>query len=482
MNTRHRTRLLPVLALGLAAAASHSSAAFAADADAATLARIRDAALQGNWAYTHLAELTDSIGPRLSGSPGYDAAVQLVAAHMRALGAEVTLQPVKVPHWVRGVETGELVSYPGQPRGLTQKLHLVALGGSGATPAEGITARVLAVKDMAELQARAKEVPGSIVVFTAKFDQNLAENGHAETAYGQNGIYRRSGPAEAAKLGAAATLIRSVGGAEYRLPHTGSTNFPNGQKPAPCAALSAEDADMIARLAARGPVSLKLVLTPQLLPDHDTFNVIADWKGREKPNEYVIVSGHLDSWDLGTGAIDDGVGVYGAAGAIETLQRLGIRAKRTIRLVAWANEENGGRGGRAYLEAAGADGVARHVAAYESDTGGGRSLGLDAAVTRESIPLLQPVIDALAPLGATTLARQEGGVGADISPLQAEGVPGFAMLPDTRHYFDYHHTPADTFDKVAPEDMKGHVATAAVLAYFLAEMEQPLPRFKTLGR
>lgn len=450
----------------------------AAGADAATLARIRDAGMQSDWAYQHLEEMTDSVGPRLSGSPGYDAGVQLLAAHMRALGAEVTLQPVKVPHWVRGLETGELTAYPGQPKGLTQKLHLTALGGSGATPAAGLTAKVVAVKDFAELQARAAEVPGNIVVFTAKWDQNLADNGHAEQAYAQNGQYRREGPAQAVALGAAAVLIRSVGGADYRLPHTGGTRFPAGKPPSPAAALAAEDADLIARLAKRGPVSLKLVLTPQTLPDHDTFNVIADWKGREKPEEIVVVSGHLDSWDLGTGAIDDGVGVYGGAGVLEVLKTLNLRPRRTIRLVGYANEENGGRGGRAYLDAAGGAAAAvSHAAAIESDIGAGRPLGIEAAVTPGSVSLLAPVAEALQPLGATLIDRVDARVGADIGPLQGVGVPGFAMLPDTRHYFDYHHTPADTFDKVDPWNMKAHVATTAVLAYYLAEMEAPLPRF-----
>ncbi|MET0280607.1 MAG: M20/M25/M40 family metallo-hydrolase [Steroidobacteraceae bacterium] len=478
MKTRIRRLQFAVLTISLLGAAGLCQPAQAAGADAATLGRIRDAGMKSDWAYQHLAEMTDSVGPRLSGSPGYDAAVQLLAAHMRALGAEVTLQPVKVPHWVRGLETAELTSYPGQPRGLIQKLHLTALGGSGATPAAGITARVVAVKDMAELTARAREVPGSIVVFTARFDQNMADNGLADVAYGQNGWYRRSGPSEAAKLGAVATLIRSVGGADFRLPHTGSTRFADDQKHSPSAALAAEDADMIARLAARGPVSLKLVLTPQILPDHDTFNVIADWKGRDKPDEIVLVSGHLDSWDLGTGAIDDGIGVYGSAGVIAVLKDLNLRARRTIRVVGYANEENGGAGGRAYLQAAGgAAAAATHAAVIESDSGAGRPLGFEAAVTTGSASQLEPLVDVLLPLGATAITRVDQRVGADIGPLQGVGIPGFGMKPDTRHYFDLHHTPADTFDKVDPVDMQAHVASLGVLAYFLAEMDTPLPRF-----
>ena len=469
-------RKLMLSIVGVLATMPLCAAEPAAAVDGATLARIRDASMHSDWAMTNLAALTDRIGPRLSGSPQLEAAVQQVAATMRTLGATVQLQPAKVPHWVRGLEQGSLVEYIGRPSGITQKLHLTALGNSAATPAAGLTARVVVVQDYEELNKRAAEVRGAIVLFHTRFDQRLADNGEAGTAYGQSVRYRNGGASAAAALGAVAALVRSVGGADYRLPHTGNTSFKPGQAAIPAAALSAEDADLVQRLAAQGPVSMNLLLTPQTLPDADSFNVIADWRGREKPDEVVIVSGHLDSWDLGTGAVDDGAGVYAAAGVIEVLRQLNLHPRRTIRFVAWTNEENGGRGGKAY--AAALSGKAdKQIAAIESDEGGGRALGISAAVRPESLAALRPVIDALRPIGATALKHNEGDAGADIEPLQVMGVPGFSPLVDARSYFSYHHTAADTLDKVEPQSLQSQVATMAVLAYFLAEMPEPLPRY-----
>lgn len=440
----------------------------------AALAQIRTAAMSSDWSWKRLQDLTDKIGPRLSGSPQQAAAVTQVAAAMRALGAEVTLQPAKVPHWVRGEERAELTDYPGRPDGVTQHLHLTALGGSSATPASGLRARVLVVRDFEELHARAAEVRGSIVLFDSHFDQRLADNGMALTAYGQAGEYRFLGPAEAASLGAAAALVRSIGGANYRLPHTGATIWKE-QAPIPTAALAAEDSDLIVRLAAGGPVTMKLLLTPETLADADSFNVIADWPGSELPKEYVVVSGHLDSWDLGTGATDDGIGVTAAAGVIQVLQQLKLHPRRSIRFIGWTNEENGTRGSKAYFDSLG-HALDGQCAAIESDEGAGRALGIIAAVAKGSSVKLQPVADALAPIGATALEEREDEVGTDIGPLQAAGVPGFAPLVDARHYFDYHHTAADTLDKVDPVNLQSQVATMAVLAYYLADLPTCLPR------
>ena len=459
-----------------------ANAAVAPDAQpgaqqAAVLARIRDAAMSSDWAWQRLSDLTDKIGPRLSGTLQLTAAINQLADAMRSPPAHVTLQPVKVPHWVRGEEQAELVDYPARPAGVTQRLHLTALGSSSATEAKGLTARVVVVRDFAELNNRSEDVRGNIVLFDARFDQRLADNGYAGEAYRQNGVYRFKGPSAAAALGAAAALVRSVGGADFRLPHTGATMWKDKQAAIPAAALSAEDADLVARLAAAGPVSLKLILTPKTLADADSSNVIADWPGREKPGEYVIVSGHLDSWDLATGATDDGVGVIGAAAVIEILRQLDLHPRRTIRFIGWTNEENGSRGSKAYFASVDHS-IETQTAAIESDDGAGRSLGVDAAVTKDAMATLQPVIDALGPIGATVLRRRDGELGADINPLQGAGVPGFAPLVDTRHYFDYHHTAADTLDKVEPQSLRSQVATMAVLAYFLAELPEPLPRFK----
>lgn len=438
------------------------------------LAQIRDAALRSDWAYERLADLTDLIGPRLSGSAGAAAAVQQVAEAMRQLGARVTLQPVKVPHWVRGAETAELVDYRGRPAGLSQKVVLTALGGSGATPAAGLTAPVLVLRSFDELAARAAEVKGRIVLFDVPFDQQMAERGEAGAAYGQGARYRVGAPRAAAQLGAAAVLVRSVGGADFRLPHTGATSLGDDLR-IPAAAVTAEDALLMGRLAARGPVTMRLTLTPQILPDADSFNVIADWPGSDKADEVVVVSGHLDAWDLGTGAQDDGTGVASAMAVIETLKRLELRARRTIRVIAWMNEENGGRGGRAYFDAHKHD-LGRQFAAIENDEGGGRPFGVLGSVEPRAEQLFAPLKAALLPIGAGVFNRRDALGPGDLRELERAGVPVFEPLVDAHSYFSYHHTAADTLDKVDPDNLRRHVAVMTTLAWFLANLDQPLGR------
>jgi carboxypeptidase Q len=473
-------RAVLAMAVGCGAAAAGTSADpptqhTVTAVPAATLARIVSAAMQSDWAYQRLADLTDKVGPRPAGSAGFAAAATQVADAMRAIGAQVSLQPAKVTHWVRGEERGELIDYAGRPPGITQQLHLTALGSSATTGAGGLEARVIVVRDFNDLQAHAAEVRGRIVLFDSRFDQRLADNGRAGAAYGQAGQYRVHGPAAAAALGAAAALVRSIGGADYRLPHTGVTQWNDGQQPIPAGALSAEDSDLIKRLVAQGPVTMRLLLTPQSLPDTENFNVIADWPGTVHPDEYVVVSGHLDSWDLGTGATDDGSGVMAAAGVVQVLAQLQLHARRSIRFIGWADEEYGGRGGRAYLESLG-EAIGSQCAALESDLGAGRALGVQAAVAAGALDTLQPVMNALAPIGATVLEASLGEVGTDIGPLQEAGVPSFSPLADTRHYFDYHHTAADTLDKVDPVNLQSQVATMAALAFFLADRADCLPR------
>ena len=464
------------LLIAAAPALAETSQGDRPEADAAVLSRIESTAISSSWAWDELETLTDTIGPRLSGSPQLSAAIDQLAHELRALGAQVTLQPSKVDHWVRGESQAELVSYPGQPPGVMQRLQLTSLGGSSATPTGGIEADVIVIRDFDDLHARATQVRGAIVLFDSRFDEALAENGHAGPAYGRAVQYRAKGPSEAASLGAAAALVRSIGGADYRLPHTGLTEWNDHQAPIPAAALSSEDADLVMRLSARGPVRMRLLITAQTLPDADSFNVIADWPGYESPHEYVVVSGHLDSWDLGTGAIDDGVGVVAAAGVIQTLQQLKLHARRTIRFIGWTDEEFGGRGAGTYSNSLGSA-ISGHCAAIESDAGAGRLLGLLAALPKPSLAALKPVTEALAPLGATLLLQQDRAVGTDIAPLQAAGVPGFAPLVDTRRYFDYHHSAADTLDKVDRRYFQSQVAAMSVLAYFLADRPDCLPRY-----
>ena len=463
-----------LLSMLLGSVVSAGALAAAPGNDPAALAHVRDTALQSDWAYARLADMTDLIGPRLSGSAGAAAAVEQVAATMRGLGATVTLQPVKVPHWVRGVETAEIVDYAGRPQGVSQRVVLTALGGSGATPAAGLTAPVNIVKSFEELTARAAEVKGAIVLIDAPFDQEMAERGLAGVTYGQGSRFRFGGPKAAAELGAAAALVRSIGGADFRIPHAGATGLEGGKR-IPAAAVTVEDALLIGRLAARGPMKMHLTLTPQNLPEADSYNVIADWPGTDKAGEVVIVSGHLDSWDLATGAHDDGAGVVAAMGVIETLKKLDYRPRRTIRVIAWMNEENGGRGGQAYFEA-NKQSLARQYAAIEMDMGAGRPFGILASVGPKSEKLFAPLRAALQPIGAHAFTRRDALGSGDLHRLEKGGVPSFEPLVDSHSYFHYHHTPADTLDKVDPDNLKRNVALMSSLAWYLANLDGEIGR------
>ncbi len=341
----------------------------------AELKQLQEAALKSDYAWDQLAHLTNNIGPRPAGSAQANHAAQYVAGELRKLGLDVKLEKVVVPHWVRGEETAALVEFPGMAPGTTQKVVLTALGGSVATPAQGITAEVVVVNNFDELAALSRDkVAGKIVLFNYKFDKQLAATGHGGPAYGQAVIYRAIGASAAAKQGAIAALVRSVGGADYRIPHTGAMFYQKDIPQIPAAAVTAEDADTLAYLAKQGNVRMRLVLTPQKLADVDSYNVVADLKGSELPDQVVIVSGHLDSWDLGTGAIDDGAGVVVAMQTAQLIKQLGLHPRRTIRVIAWMNEEFGNSGGRAYAADHKAD-VAKHFAAIESDLGAGTSCG-----------------------------------------------------------------------------------------------------------
>src|SRR6266404_7862210 len=351
--------------------------------------KIQQAALESDYAYRQVAHLANNIGPRLSGSTQAQAAVEYVAAELRKLGLEVQLEKVMVPHWVRGEETAALTDYPSMAPKTTQKIVLTALGGSVATPSDGLTAEVLVVNNFDELQALGRErVAGKIVLFNAKFDQRLADNGFAGQAYGQAVLYRGIGASAAARLGAVAALNRSAGGADYRLPHTGALRYADDAPKIPAAAVTSEDADTIAYLAREGKVRMHLVLTPQTLPDAVSYNVIADLKGSEHPEQIVIASGHLDSWDLGRGAIDDGAGVVIAMQAAQLLKQLHLRPKRTIRIIAWMNEGDG-TGGALACAGGHRAGFAGHFAAIEADLGAGHPMGFYAQGKPELLTLLQ---------------------------------------------------------------------------------------------
>ena len=441
----------------------------------ADLKQLQQAALASDYAYRQLAHLTDSIGPRLTGSPQAEGAVEYVAQEMRRLGLEVKLEKLSVPHWVRGEETGALVSYPGQAPGTVQKIILTALGGSVATPREGFNAEVVVVNNFDELKALGRDkVAGKIVLFNARYDRQMSAQGFGGEAYGQAVAYRGGGASAAARLGAIAALNRSAGGAEFRLPHTGALRYADDAPKIPAASVTAEDGDLIARLAALGTVRMRLVVTPQTLPNAVSYNVIADLKGSEHPEQIIIVSGHLDSWDLGTGAIDDGAGVVIAMQTVQLMKQLHLRPLRTIRFIAWMNEENGVVGGRTYAKEYEAE-IANHFAAIESDRGAGHPLGFEITAKPAVLPLLTPMAAILQNSGAGLLKLTDD-TETDISFLGTAGVPSFGLWQDTRTYFDYHHTAADTLDKVVPRELAENAAAMSVLAYTLANLPQSLPR------
>ncbi len=436
------------------------------------LTALRDAALADDYAYRQVAHLTENIGPRPAGSPQAQAAVEYVADELRKLGLEVRLEEVRVRRWIRGVETAELVEYPRQAPGTTQKIVLTALGGNTPTPAEGLTAEVVVVNSFDQLIALGRQrVAGKIVLFNVAFDRQKAANGFAGEAYGEAVVYRSRGAKAAADLGAVASLVRSVGGADYRLPHTGGSTAAG----IPAGAVTSEDADLIAHLAIQGRVRLDLILTSQTGADVASYNVVADLKGSERPEQVVIVSGHLDSWDLGTGAIDDAAGVAVAMETAQLVQQLHLHPKRTIRVIAWMDEENGGRGHDAYVKAHEWE-IANHVAAMESDLGAGHPLGFSAKISASALPVLKPVQEILRGVGANLIKTTNYSPGADIAPLAQKGVPTLGILQDGRTYFNYHHSAADTLDKIVPQELRENAAAMAVMGYAVANLPEPLPR------
>src|SRR5437588_2307001 len=441
----------------------------------ADLKRLQQAALNSDYAYRPVAHLANNIGPRLTGSAQAAKAVEYVANELKAIGCEVQLEKVIVPHWVRGEETAALVQWTGMAENTTQKIVLCALGESVATPKEGITAEVVAVKNFDELKAMSRDkVAGKIVLFNYPFDKQIAAEGRGGEAYGEAVVYRSDGPSAAAQHGAVACLIRSVGGADYRLPHTGQTKYASDAPKIPAGAVTAEDADLIVDLEKQGSVKMKLVLTPQTLPNIESANVIGDIKGSEHPEQVVIVSGHLDSWDLGTGAIDDGAGVAVSMEAANLIHKLNLKPKRTIRVIAWMNEENGTAGSKQYAKDHEKD-WANHFATMETDGGAGHPIGLNIKAKPEVKAMLKPVAAILQESGAGMLSLAEH-AGADIEPMEKAGVPAFAPIQDGRFYFNYHHTPADTLDKIVPKELAENSAVVAVFAYAMANSEQPLPR------
>ena len=467
---------LMILACGitLTVAAQTNAPAWAPSA-AGAMRQLQTAALRDNYGYARLAHLSDNIGPRPVGSLQAAAAVDYVAGELRTLGFDVRLERVRVPRWVRGDDHAEVVAYPGQVPGTTQRIVVAALGGLRvATPTEGITAEIVVVNSYEELATLPREkLAGKIVLFNKRFDGRMATSGFAFAAYDEAVEFRNSGRVAASKAGAAAVLIRSVGGAAFRLVHAGATDYFNAAQ-IPAAAVTSEDADLITRLISQGPVRLHLVLGSDLHEEVDSYNVIADLKGTEHPEQVVIVSGHIDSWDLGTGALDDGAGIAIAMATAHLLHEQHLRLSRTIRIVAWMGEERGLLGARAYGKEHATD-MANHFAAIETDSGAGHAMGFYFTGESSIADLLQPVADVLGASGSG-IVEQYKDTAPDLIPLHFRGVPSFTPLQDTRTYFDYHHTAADTLDKVDPQELRENIAVVSVLAYALATMKQDLPR------
>jgi len=428
--------------------------------------RLIGAAMMDRGGYEKLGYLTTRIGNRLSGSTGLERAVTWAFEQMKADGLEnVRLQPVKVPHWVRGRESAQVT----QP--VQRSLNILGLGRSIGTPKDGITAPVVVVRTFEELDALgADKVKGRIVLYDMEW-----------RGYGETVRYRSNGASRAARLGAVAVLVRSVTGRSLYTPHTGSLTYDAAAPRIPAAAVTVEDAAWIHQMTAMGQeVRVQLHMEAETLPDADSANVIGEIVGRERPNEIVVLGGHIDSWDVGQGAHDDGGGVLAAWQAVVLMKQLGLRPRRTVRVVAWTNEENGVRGGNAYRDELGAA-VGTHVAAIEMDGGSERPIGFGFAISGladndprvvAATTRLKQIARLLEGLNANSITL--GGDEADIAPLMRAGVPGLALRTVNEHYFDWHHTNADTFDKIDLQDFRKCMGSLGVLAYILADMPDKL--------
>jgi Zn-dependent M28 family amino/carboxypeptidase len=409
--------------------------------------------------------LCDGIGHRLSGSASLERAVLWAVETLKSDGQEnVRAEKVMVPHWVRGSESAEMT----EPRRMT--LSMLGLGGSIGTPPDGITAPVVVVRNEAELETQGGGAKGKIVLFNNPMPPYDDEKG---SRYGETVRFRGKGASLAAKKGAVACLVRSVTARSLRSPHTGAMGYADGVTRIPAAAISAEDADIIARLFARGQsVLVTLKMQAQTLPDAESANVIGELRGRERPDEIVVIGGHIDSWDVGQGAHDDGAGVVMAMEALSVLRKLGLRPRRTIRVVLWTNEENGLAGGKAYAKDHAAE-LARHVAAIESDSGGFAPEGFsveckDEAREKIAASQVRDIARLVSRLGVKKVLL--GHSGADVGPMKDSGVILMGIFTEGSTYFDYHHSPADTLDKVDAEELSRCVASLAVMAYVIADM------------
>jgi Zn-dependent M28 family amino/carboxypeptidase len=474
-----RRRRITRLAVWLAHTLVLGCAAFTrAGAESPTLAdQYRDVAerivkqtLAGNDAYAKLEHLCLEIGHRLSGSPQLEKAIDWAVETMKKDGQQnCRREKVMVPHWSRGTESATIL----EPR--VSPMRMLGLGGSIGTPPGGITAEVVVAEDEDALDALGDAVKDKIVLFNKVMPPYHPEKG---AGYGSTVRYRTHGADFAAAKGAVACLVRSVTAHSLRTPHTGAMRYGDEAPKIPAAAISTEDAEMIARLFQRGtPVKVKLEMQAQTLPDAESANAVAELRGSTRPEEVVVMGGHIDAWDVGQGAHDDGAGCVMAMEAINVLRKLGLTPKRTIRVVLWTNEENGLAGGRAYAERH-ADDLDKHVAAIESDSGAFKPQGYGLSCTdkereKRAVGQMSEILSLIEP-HVGPLQAKAGGGGADISPMKDSGVVLIGHHVEGSHYFDYHHTEADTIDKVDPRELSQNVAVLAATAYILADMPTPI--------
>ena len=418
--------------------------------------RLLGEALASDFAWQRLAELGDTYGHRLSGSRNLEDAIDWAVEQMKKDGLEnVRKEPVKVPHWVRGNESLEIIS----PRQHT--LVILGLGNSVGTPPQGVEGELLVVGSFEELAAAGEKVKGRIVLFNVPF-----------TTYGETVRFRATGPSRAAALGAVAALVRSVGPTGLRTPHTGGTNYDDAHPKIPAAAVTTEDADRLQRMVNRGnTIRLRLKMDAKFLPDADSFNVVGEIRGRERPDEVIAIGGHFDSWDVGTGSTDDGGGCVVTWEALRLMKKLNLRPRRTIRVVLWTNEENGLRGGNAYRDRY-KDQLANHVLMMESDSGVFRPTGFGFSGSDAARQRVRDIATLLRGIQADRIGASGGG--ADIGPsVQAGNIPAMSLEVDG-NYFLLHHTPADTVDKIDPMDMARASGAIAVMTYVIAEMPERL--------
>lgn len=411
-----------------------------------------------DFAWQRLAEVTDTYGPRLSGSIGLERAIDWAVETMKKDGLDnVRKERVLVPKWVRGRESLTLIEPVAQP------LVMLGLGNSVGTSMNGVIGDVIVLGSFEELDAKAALVKGRIVLFNVPY-----------TTYGETVPYRTTGPSRAARHGALAVLVRAVGPVGLRTPHTGSTNYAEDAPKIPAAAIPVEDAERFQRLQNRGVrIRVRLYMEAQFEPDAESFNVIGELTGREFPNELVVIGCHFDSWDVGTGASDDAGGCIVTWDALRLMKTLNLRPRRTVRVVLWTNEENGMRGGNAYRDMHMAE-LKDHVLLMESDGGVFDPAGFGFTGPDPARAQVTAIASLLTSLGAGTIAPSGGG--ADIGPAgQAGNIPMMSHLVKG-DYFLIHHTPADTIDRITPKQMSDNAAAIAVMTYVVAEMPQRLGR------